>query len=56
MKRTTINDLAKACGISKSTVSRALTQKGYVSEEVALKIIFTVLPELPTKLSVPNKS
>lgn len=38
MKRTTINDLAKACGISKSTVSRALTQKGYVSEEVALKI------------------
>lgn len=38
MKRTTINDLAKACGISKSTVSRVLTKKGYVSAEIALKV------------------
>ena len=33
MKRTTITDLAKACGTSKSTVSRVLTKKGYVSPE-----------------------
>lgn len=34
----TIKDIAKACGVSKTTVSRYLNQSGYVSEEVTNKI------------------
>lgn len=38
-KRTTITDIANACGISKSSVSRVLTKKGYVSSEIANEVL-----------------
>ena len=35
----TINDVAKRCGVVKSTVSNALTGKKYVSPELKQKIL-----------------
>ena len=52
MKRTTITDLAKACGTSKSTVSRVLTKKGYVSPEISE----LVLNMAKTMNYIPQKS
>lgn len=52
MKRTTITDLAKACGTSKSTVSRVLTKKGYVSPEIS-ELVLDMAKEMNY---IPQKS
>lgn len=39
MSKITINDIADIAGVSKSTVSRALNNSGYVNEEVRMKIL-----------------
>lgn len=36
---TNINDVAKRCGVAKSTVSNALTGKKYVSPELKQKVL-----------------
>lgn len=52
MKRTTITDLAKACGTSKSTVSRVLTKKGYISPEIS-ELVLNAAKEMNY---IPQKS
>lgn len=39
MGKITINDIAEKAGVSKSTVSRALNNSGYVNEEVRIRIL-----------------
>jgi LacI family transcriptional regulator len=38
MKQATINDVARAAGVSSMTVSRALNRSGYISEDTRLKV------------------
>ena len=54
----TIKDVAKKCGYSVCTVSRALSGKGYLKEETKQKILETVaeLGYRPNTLAVNLKT